>query len=67
MSTTRSPQYKTPNVTIAEFQGEPMIELVSGRRSVLIRPEDAVAVTMAVGMGLKFLGKLPNQNGGSND
>lgn len=62
-----TPQYRTPNVTIAEFQGEQMIELISGRRSVLIRPDDATAVVMAMGMGLKWLGKLPNQNGGSND
>lgn len=62
MTETRTPQYSTPTVTIADFQGEPMLTITGGRQRVLIRPSDAEAVVRAMGMGLDFLGLLPTSS-----
>lgn len=40
----RTPRYRTPDVNVGTFQGESMIEIGHGRRSVLIRPSEAQAV-----------------------
>lgn len=62
MTETRTPRYSTPTVTIASFNGEPMLSITGGRQRVLIRPSEAEAVVRALGMGLDFLGLLPTSS-----